>query len=46
MCGFAAGRIGPPDALPDELREREYPNDRKPIEDVVSRGALRPGPNG
>ena len=46
MCGFAAGRIGPPDALPDELREREYPNDRKPIEDVVSRGVLRPGPNG
>lgn len=46
MCGFVAGRIGPPDALPAELREREYPNDRKPTEEVARRGALRPGPDG
>jgi nitroreductase len=41
MCGFAAGRIGPPDALPGELREREQPNDRKPLADIAHRGILR-----
>ena len=41
MCGFAAGRLGPRDALPGELREREQPNDRKPIGDIAHRGVLR-----
>ena len=40
MCGFAAGRIGPRAALPDELREREQPNGRKPIGDIAHRGIL------
>ena len=41
MCGFAAGRIGPRNALPGELREREQPNDRKPIGEIAHRGILR-----
>ena len=41
MCGFAAGCIGPRDALPDELREREQPSGRKPIGDIAHRGILR-----
>ena len=41
MCGFVAGRIGPPEALPEELRQREFPNDRKPTADLVQRGVLR-----
>jgi nitroreductase len=40
MCGFAAGRIGPRAALPDELREHEQPNGRKPIGDIAHRGIL------
>jgi hypothetical protein len=40
MCGFAAARIGPRAALPDELREREQPNGRKPIGDIAHRGIL------
>ncbi len=38
MCGFVAGRIGPSDALPDELQAREQPNDRKPLPEIVRRG--------
>lgn len=43
MCGFAAGRIGPRDALPDELKEREQPNDRKPTSEIAHHGVLRDG---
>ncbi len=41
MCGFAAGRIGPPEALPPELQERERPrDDRKPLGEIAHRGIL------
>ena len=41
MCGFAAGRIGPRDALPPELQQREQPSDRKPLSEIAHRGALK-----
>ena len=41
MCAFAAGRIGPREALPPELQEREQPrDDRKPLDDIARRGCL------
>ena len=40
MCGFVAGRIGPREALPDDLQERESPNDRKPISEIAHRGVI------
>ena len=43
MCGFAAGRIGPREALPDELKEREQPNDRKQVSEIAHRGVLPHG---
>ena len=42
ICGFAAGRLGPREALPAELQEREEPrNDRKPLREIAHRGILR-----
>ena len=42
MCAFAAGRMGSPEALPPELRERERPkDDRKPLAEIAHRGILR-----
>ena len=43
MCGFVAGRIGPPQALPDELQEREQPNERKPISEITHKGIIKSG---
>ena len=40
MCAFAAGRLGPRDALPAELRERERPSDRKSLDEIAHRGTL------
>ncbi len=40
MCGFVAGRIGPREALPDELQERESPNYRKPLAEVAHKGVI------
>ena len=41
MCAFAAGRIGPPEALPPELRDRERPkDDRKALGEIAHRGIL------
>ena len=39
MCGFAAGRIGPKDALPHEMQQMESPSDRKPQTEFTRRGA-------
>ena len=42
MCAFAAGRIGPSEALPPALRERERPkDDRKPLGEIAHRGKWR-----
>jgi|ERR1700733_923892 len=35
---FAIGRLGNPQDLPEKLREREKPSDRKPLKDVVFEG--------
>ena len=40
MCGFVAGRIGPREALPADLQEREAPNDRKPTSDITHKGVM------
>lgn len=40
MCGFVVGRIGPREALPDDLQERESPNDRKAISDIAHKGVI------
>ena len=41
MCGFAAGRIGPREALPPELQQREQPSDRKPRAEIAHQGILK-----
>ncbi len=41
MCGFVAGRIGPREALPKDLQERESPNDRKPLAEIAHKGIIR-----
>ena len=38
MCGFVVGKIGPREALPEELQERESPNDRKPTSEIAHKG--------
>ena len=40
MCGFVVGRLGPREALPDDLQEREAPNDRKPISEIAHKGVM------
>ena len=40
MCGFVVGRIGPREALPEDLQEKESPNDRKPISDIAHKGVM------
>ena len=43
MCGFVAGRIGPREALPEDLQERESPNDREPISEIAHKGVMTTG---
>ena len=43
MCGFVAGKIGPRKALPEDLQERESPNDRKPISEIAHKGVMSSG---
>ncbi len=40
MCGFVVGRIGPREALPEDVQERESPNDRKPVSEIAHKGVL------
>ncbi|HEX7819980.1 MAG TPA: nitroreductase family protein [Sphingobium sp.] len=40
-AAIAIGKIGDPATLPDGLREREVPSDRKPLEDVAYPGNFR-----
>lgn len=35
LAAVAVGRRGRPEALPEELQERETPNDRRPLSDVA-----------
>lgn len=41
MAGFALGYRGPVEALPENLREREQPSDRKPRSDVAHEGRFQ-----
>ena len=38
MAMIAIGKRGPKDQLPPQLQEREYPNDRKPLKEIVIEG--------
>jgi hypothetical protein len=38
---FAVGRPGDPAQLPEMLRERETPSDRKPVGELICEGAFR-----
>jgi nitroreductase len=35
---FAAGRPGDIDELPEQMREREKPSDRKPVDEIICEG--------
>jgi len=37
-CAVAIGRMGDPAALPEALQAREFPSDRKPLEDIATPG--------
>ncbi len=39
-AGIAIGRRGDPGILPEGLRDREGPSDRKPLEEIVTAGPL------
>ena len=41
MAMIAIGKEGPKDNLPSQLQERESPNDRKPLAEIVMEGQLR-----
>ena len=41
ICGIAVGRKGDPSALPDSLREREAPSDRRPLDEIAMEGRFR-----
>jgi nitroreductase len=38
---FAAGRPGDPDTLPEALRQRELPSERRPIRELMHEGIFR-----
>jgi hypothetical protein len=40
-CVIAVGRRADASTLPDDLREREQPSDRKPLAEMLSAGAVR-----
>ena len=42
LAMFALGRPGKVEDLPEKLRAREVPSDRKPIEEFVREGGFRP----
>ena len=41
MAMIAIGKKGPKDQLPPQLQEREYPNDRKPLKEIVMEGLFQ-----
>jgi len=41
MAMIAIGKKGPKDNLPQQLQEREYPNDRKPLAEIVMEGQFK-----
>jgi nitroreductase len=41
LCGVAIGKRGPRDDLPEDLQEREAPNDRKNRDEFAHKGVFR-----
>jgi nitroreductase len=41
MAMIAIGKKGPKDNLPPQLQEREHPNDRKPLAEIIMEGQFR-----
>jgi len=41
MAMIAIMKKGPKDNLPEQLQEREYPSDRKPLEEIVMERKFR-----
>ena len=41
LAMIAIGKRGPRDQLPPQLQEREYPNDRKPLKEIVMEGQFQ-----
>ena len=41
MAMIAIVKKGPKDNLSEQLQEREYPSDRKPLEEIVMEGQFR-----
>lgn len=39
-CMVAIGERAPAETLPDELQEREFPNERKPIDEILYQGGF------
>ena len=40
-CAVALGRIGDPAILPEQLRDREEPNGRRPLSDIAMEGGFK-----
>jgi hypothetical protein len=38
MAMIAIGKRGPKENLPPKLKEKEFPNNRKPLEEIVMQG--------
>ncbi len=41
MAMIAIGMRGPKENLPNELQDKEFPNDRKPLKEIVMEGSFR-----
>jgi hypothetical protein len=41
MAMIAIGKRGPKENLPTELQDKEFPNDRKPLKEIVMEGSFR-----
>lgn len=40
QCMIAIGERAPPETLPDDLAEREHPNQRRPLHEILHHGAF------
>jgi hypothetical protein len=41
ICAVAVGRLGEPQSLPDDMRKREAPNERRSLDELVFEGSIR-----
>jgi hypothetical protein len=41
MAMIAIGKKGPREKLPPKLQEKEFPNDRKPLSEIVMEGNFK-----